>query len=175
MGCHRASEEPKTLVGATKLPSSAELHKETIVIARMGGEDAKDLLNIEVRPTNEVVVAHYRGHDKALVAQESLKVSVQDAERMRRMLWRLRPDDGAPAQKTVPIGCEYVYDAGFDWAVAFAREDKPANFLQFSLPYPRYCKTPAYAEARALITVVVGALPHSNVIEQFPPVGTHSP
>ena len=94
---------------------------------------------------------------------------------MRRMLWRLRPDDGAPAQKTVPIGCEYVYDAGFDWAVAFAREDKPANFLQFSLPYPRYCKTPAYAEARALITVVVGALPHSNVIEQFPPVGTHSP
>jgi hypothetical protein len=172
-GCHRTSEEPKTLVGATKLPSSADLHKETIIIARMGGKDAKDLLNIEVRPTNQVVAAHYGGHHKTLVAQESLKVSVQDAEAMRRMLWRLRPDDGAPAQKTVPVGCHYIYDAGFDWAVVYVPDDKPANYLAFSLPYPEYCKAPAYMEARALITAIVGALPRSSVVERFPPGRFH--
>jgi hypothetical protein len=179
-GCHRASEPPKSLVGATKLPSPADLQKETIIIARMGGKDANDQLNIEVRPTDQVVAAHYRGRDRALVAQESLHVSAQQAESLRRMLWRLRPDDGAPAQKTIPLGCHYVYDAGFDWAVAYLREDKPANFLEFTLPYPEYCNTPAYAEARELIGAVVGALPRSDVVQRFPPgklhpLGTYSP
>jgi len=168
-GCDRTAEPPKSLVGATRLPSSADLHKETIIIARKGGQDWNELLNIEIRPTNQVVAAHYHGEDKTPVAQESLKVSVQDAEQMRRVLWRLRPDDGAPAEKTVPVGCRYVDDAGFDWGVMYWREDKPANFLEFSLPYPEFCKAPAYREARALITAVVGALPRSNVVERFPP------
>jgi hypothetical protein len=174
-GCNRISQEPKSLVGATNLPSSDDLHKETIVIARMGGQDAKDLLNIEFRPTNQVVAAHYRGQDKTLVAQESLKVSRQDAERLRRMLWRLRPDDGAPAQKTVPVGCYYVYDAGFDWAVAYVREDRPANYLQSSLPRAGECKAPEYAEARMLIATVVGALPPSNIVQRFPPLAAGPP
>jgi hypothetical protein len=140
----------------------------------MGGPDAKDLLNVEIRPTNEVVTAHYRGPDKTLVAQENLKVSAQEVERLRQMLWRLRPDDGAPAQKTVPVGCHYVYDAGFDWAVDYVREDRPARFLEFTLPYSGYCKTPAYAEARQLIDDVLAALPRSDVVQRFPP-GTYHP
>jgi hypothetical protein len=146
----------------------------------MGGKDAEDLLNVAILPTNEVVAAHYRGPHKTPITQENLKVSAQDVERLRQMLWRLRPDDGAPAEKTVPVGFPYVYDAGFDWAVTYMREDKPANFIEFTLPYSGYCKTPAYTEARQLIAGVLGALPRSNVVQQFPPgsyhpLGTYSP
>ncbi|MGN6057896.1 MAG: hypothetical protein ACTHOI_04855 [Sphingomicrobium sp.] len=75
--------------------------------------------------------------------------------------------DGAPPQKTVPVGCDYVYDSGFDWAVVYVRADKAGTLLQFSLPSPKYCKASAYAKARGLITAVVGALPHSTVVERF--------
>lgn len=173
-GCDQESQPPRSLVGATKHVASADLHKETIIIARMGGQDAEDLLNIEIRPTNEVAAAHYRGHDKRPIAQENLKVSAQDVERLRRMLWRLRPDDGAPIQKIVPVGCHYVYDAGFDWAVVYVREDAPANMLEFTLPYPEFCKAPAYTAARRLIGDVLGALPRSTVVQRFPP-GTYHP
>jgi hypothetical protein len=166
-----------SLVGATKLPSSAELRKETLIIARMGGKGADDLLNIEIRPTNEVIAAHYRSPDKSKpIAQEKLNVSADEAERLRGLLWRLRPD----AAQTTPVGCDWVYDAGFDWAVVYVREDRPANMLTFTLPYPEYCKTRDYAEARELIEAVVKALPRSNVIQRFPPgkyhpLGTYSP
>jgi hypothetical protein len=178
-GCQRAAAPAKSLVGATKIPTSADLNKETIIIARMGGKDAEDTLNIEIRPTNQVVAAHYRGQDKRPVAQDNLSVSAGQAERLRQMLWRLRPDDGAPAQKTIPLGCNYVYDAGFDWAVAYVREDRPADLVQFTLPYPEYCRTAAYTEARELIGAVVGALPRSTVVQRFPtgrfhPLGTYS-
>ncbi len=181
MSCERrTAQQVQSLVGAKNLPSMADLHKETIALARMGGKDAKDTLTIEIRPTDEVVVSHSRGQDKAPLAQETGHLSGVKAESIRRRLWRLRPDDGAPAQNTIPLGCHYVYDAGYDWAVAYVRKDKPANFAMFTLPYAEYCNTPAYAEARDLIRAVVAALPHSNVIQQFPsgrfhPVATYSP
>ena len=180
VGCHRASEPPKSLVGSKNLPTFADLRKETILLARMGGQDAGDTLNIEIRPTNQVVVLHTRGANRRLVAQENFSVSANQAERLRQMLWRLRPDKGAPAQKTIPLGCNYVHDAGFDWAVAYVREDQPKDLLEFTLPYPDYCKTAAYAEAQELITAVIAALPPSAVVQRFPagrfePLGTYSP
>lgn len=180
-GCNRADEPRTSLVGATKLPSPADLRKETIIVARMGGKDAEDLLNIEIQPTNKVVAAHYRGNDRTTpVAEETSQVSASEAEYLRRMLWRLRPDDGAPTQKTIPIGCHYVYDAGWEWAVVYVREDRPADMLEFTLPYPEYCKTSAYSDAQQLIGKVLRALPRSDVVERFPPgryhpLGTYSP
>lgn len=180
ISCERRAVEPaQSLVGSKSLPSLADLHKETIALARMGGKDGKDTLTIEIRPTNEIVVSHFRGQDKTPVAQETGHLSGQQGESIRRMLWRVRPDYGAPAQKTIPLGCHYVYDAGYDWAVAYVRGDKPANFVIFTLPYREYCQTAAYAQARDLIGAVLGALPRSNVIQGFPPgrfhpLGTYS-
>src|SRR4051794_14544489 len=93
LGCQRASEMPTSLVGATIRPSSAELHKETLIIARMGGDNWNDLLNVEIWPSNRVVAAHYRGQDRSTpVAHEDLPMREADIERVRQMLWRLRPD-----------------------------------------------------------------------------------
>src|SRR5690349_7163264 len=83
-GCNRASEPTTSLVGATKLLSSKDLHKETIIIARRGGTD---VLYIEIRPTNEVVASSYRRDDRTRpVAQETLQISPAQADRVRRML-----------------------------------------------------------------------------------------
>src|SRR3954453_16720523 len=93
LNCQRASETPTSLVGATIQPSAAELDKETIIIARMGGENWNDLLTIEIWPSNRVVAAHYRGQDMSTpVAREVLPMREADIERVRQMLWRLRPD-----------------------------------------------------------------------------------
>jgi hypothetical protein len=178
--CNRAPARLPSLVGATKLPAPADLHKEVIVLARVGGSDAKDLLNIEIRPNNQVIADHYRGRDKPPVAHEDLHVSAQDVERLRRMLWRLRPDDGAPAEKAIPLGCHYVDDAGEEWQIGYARRDRPAHLELFELPYAEYCRSRAYIQARQLIADTINALPHSKVIEQFPsgrfhPLGTYSP
>ena len=168
LGCQRSSPQQPSLVGASKLPTSMELHKETLIIARMGGQDWKDQLNIEIWPSDRIVVAHYDEQDRNTpVAHEDLQMPAADVERIRQMLWRLRPDDGAPAQKTVPIGCTFIYDAGFDWAVAYVRSDRPASLLQFTLPDPKDCKSSAYSEAEKIIGAALRALPHSKVLEQF--------
>jgi len=156
-----------------------------IVIARMGGRDANDLLNIELWPDNTVVAAHYRQADRdyhqATLAREKLQASAQVVKRLRETFWRVRPEDHASAQNSVPLGCHYVYDAGFDWEVVFVRPDKPAGsqLLEFVLPYPEYCQSAAAAKARTLINDAIQALPRSNVIQQFPsgryhPLGTYS-
>lgn len=166
--CHRSSEVP-SLVGAKNLPSCAELHKETLFIAREGGANWKELLNIEIWPSNRVIAAHYRGQDQTTpIARENLRMSATDIERVRRMLWRLRPDDGAPAQKTVPVGCTYIYDTGYEWSVGYVRQDQPTKLLQFSLPSPDQCESAAYAEAQKVVAAAMRALPASRVIEQFP-------
>jgi hypothetical protein len=170
------NHEPKplpSLVGATELPSSADLNKESIVLARVGGSDGKDLLNIEIQPTGQLIASHIRDRDKLPVAEEELHLSRPEVERLRTMLWRLRPDDDAPAEKTIPLGCHWVYDAGEEWQLGYARRDRPANLVLFALPYPEYCRSPAYFEARDLIGEVMRALPPSKVIQQFPPGRFH--
>jgi hypothetical protein len=179
--CDRASHQPVSLVGATRLPSLADLRKETIVLAREGGTDGKEVLNIEILPGGEVVTARYRRPDmKNPVAKEQLQLSSEDVGRLRLMLWRLRPDGAAPADKTIPLGCRYVFDAGSEWDVAYVREDRPDELIMFSLPHREYCKTPAYAEARELIGAFLKALPSADLVERFPagrsyPLGTYSP
>ena len=173
-GCNRTPERLTSLVGATKVPSPEELQKETIIIARVGGKGGKDLLNIELRPTDSVEAVHYRGDDRTKpVAQVTLQVSASEAQRLRRMLWRLRPDDGAPAQKTVPVGCDYIYDASGDWSIAYVGNERPADLNQFTLPYAENCKSTAYDEAQRLIGQVLAALPRSALVEQFPPGRLH--
>jgi hypothetical protein len=169
IGCQRSSQPQTSLVGATKLPSAPELNKETLIIARMGGENWEDVLNIEIWPSDRIVAAHYQGQDRTTpIAREDLRMPTADIERVRRILWRLRPDEGAPAQRTVPVGCPYIYDAGFDWAVAYVRPDRPASLLQFTLPNPEDCKSSAYSEAKKIIGTAMRALPPSKVVEQFP-------
>ena len=173
-GCNRTPERLTSLVGATKVPSPEELQKETIIMARVGGKGAKDLLNIELRPPDSVEAVHYLGDDRTKpVAQVTLQVSASEVQRLRRMLWRLRPDDGAPAHKTVPMGCDYIDDASGDWSIAYVSNERPADLNQFTLPYAENCKSRAYGEAQRLIGQVLAALPRSALVKQFPPGRLH--
>jgi hypothetical protein len=178
--CNPSPLPSESLVGAQKLPSASDLQKETLIIARMGGEDGEELLNVKLRPDNTVLVEHSRRGDDRPLEQELLRPSAQAAEEVRHMLWRLRPEDSAPAQKTVPLGCSYVYDAGWDWSVVFWNPRKPAELPTFTLPYPEYCQPAAYKKARELIVDSLSALPSSEVVKHFPsgrlhPTGTYSP
>lgn len=168
-GCKAAPEPISSLVGATKLPSPADLEKEVIVLARVGGNDGEDLLNIEIHPTGDLLVSHTRNRAERPIAEERLHLSPLQLQRLRTKLWRLRPDNGAPADKSVPVGCRWVYDVGEDWQLGFVREDRPEDLVIFALPYPQYCRSRAYVEARQLIAEVTRDLPASKVIQRFPP------
>lgn len=179
-GCNPATEST-SLVGVSKPPSLAFLKTETIIIGRGAGRDGEDTLNIEIHPNDDVLISAYRkGNRNVPAAKESLKLASGRSEGLRRMLWRLRPADRASAQNSIPIGCRYVYDAGSMWSVIFMHADDPENMAIFELPYPDYCKTPAYGEAKKLIEQVLGALPRSGVVRQFPAgryrsLGTYRP
>lgn len=169
LACCNPSAETVSLVGAPKPPPLAYLERETIIIGRSAGSGGNDTLNIEVRPNNNILIAAYRkGNLETPAAREELQLSSAMAEGLRRMLWRLRPEDGASAQNSVPIGCRYVYDAGSMWSVTFVRAGDPVDMVVFELPYPEYCKTPAYREAKQLIEQVLEALPRSEVVRRFP-------
>jgi hypothetical protein len=169
VSCDRSPEPSLSLVGARAVTSAEELHKETLIITRSGGTDWGDLLNVEILPSDQIVVSHYRGGDQQTpIARENLRMPAADAEKVRRMLRRLRPDSDAPASKTVPLGCDYVYDAGFEWGVAYYHPDRPADLRLFGLPAAGSCNPSAYAEAMGVITTSMRSLPRSRVIEQFP-------
>lgn len=169
-GCDRSPDGSSSLVGASAVTSAEELHKETLIITRSGEEDWNDLLNVEVLPSDQIIVSHYRGRgdSQRTVARETLRMRAADVEKVRQMLWRLRPDPGAPATKTIPVGCDYVYDAGSEWGVAYYHPDRPAELILFGLPAAASCTPSAYANALAVITTSMGSLPRSRVIEQFP-------
>lgn len=180
LGCN-PSTDFASLVGSNRLPPLADLKKEAIILGRSGGKSGEYILNIEVRPNNNVLVKTYHENSmSAPVAMERLQISPTKADGLRRILWRLRPGIKASDQNSVPIGCRYVYDAGSLWSVTFVRPDDLANLVVFQLPYPESCATPAYEEAKQLIQQVLGALPPSNVVRRFPAgrqraLGTYTP
>lgn len=176
-GCKPEPEPNSSLVGATELPAFADLEKETIVLARSHENDGNDLLSIELNPTGDLLVSHYRREGRPLppdfedrlIADERLRISPLQLQRLRNKLWRLRPDDGAGVNQSIPVGCHWVYDGGEDWQLFFFRKERPEDAVIASLPYPRQCSSRAYVEARQLLAEVTRNLPASEILARFLP------
>lgn len=170
--CQGTPEAGRSLVGGGKLPQKSALAEETIVI---GTGNAADVINVEIRPNNQVVVSHYRHPALAQpVSQERSTLSFAQGQRVRRMLWRLRPSDAAPSQTAVPIGCPLSWgglhtgSAAAQWSVAFRQRGQHGKILVFLLPPNRYCKTHAFADAQQVIRQVLQVLPISESVQRFP-------
>jgi hypothetical protein len=145
------------LVGATDLPSSAELSLETIQINY--GAGSPDSLSYELSPNNTLTVTASIGRvgDKALERKATFALSSEHAWRARRMLWRLRPPtlEGAEYLTRLP-GCDpkSVHDFG-EAVVTFINEhNRSAKNAQVGivvLPNGGSCDTPGSKEARSVV------------------------
>jgi hypothetical protein len=170
-GCGAAGGDEQSLVGAKHLPSDAVLDRETIAIVRIGGLKGGELLTYELPPGGPVTVTHSRydrGSEPMVMAKEVLALPGEAAARARRLLRRLRPDDGASHAHSIPLGCAPITDIPHDAQIAFVPAGQRGNILLFNLPRVRDCGAPAAAEVRRVLDEAVSMLPVSRVARGFP-------
>ncbi len=175
IGCERAAiRSSESLVGAEQLPSITELRRETIHIVRHSGDEGLDshLLIYELRPDDALTVSHVvrpvrpGDVDEFNRGEERFQISAATADRLRHMLWRVRPERLEGLEYVaIPSGCQYhLHDWG-EVNVAFIGPDEEVG--AFMLPDHRNCDTPAAVEARSMIQAVFQALPQSSVANAF--------
>lgn len=166
--CDRSGTANETsLVDAQNVASQLDLTNETIIIFRdaSGG----GVLNYELHPDNQLLVKHlgWQGSQQRLLAEEKFALGEERAEKARRMLGRLRPDNDAPAGRSLPRGCGYVTDVQPEMGVGFSR-DNYSRFEQFSLPSEEQCQSPAAGQSRAILLDVLWSFPKSKIDARFP-------
>ena len=168
--CERSAIDPsESLVGAKALPPSSALSQEIIQINRgVGGRGyGDDFLSYELRPDNSLAVTHtFRPEDKVR-ASETFRLSAEVAEQARGALWRLRPNELQGVEQEIrPTGCDKIYDAGSEVAVAFISPDK--RIAVVDVPYRRDCDARSAKIARTIVGEVLTSFPKSNVAAGFP-------
>ncbi len=178
-GCNWEAQSPKSLVGATVLPSAEVLSKETIYITRGGSPDGgDDSLTYEWLPDGSLTITltftDYRLF-KTVKGRETLRVAPPVAAQARQLFWRLRPAklEGLEQWPARPIGCERQgpHDFG-EIAIGFIHEgpkpgidDDEVGLVE--LPTPQSCSTLAAAEARVVFREALALLPKSKVAAEF--------
>lgn len=168
--CERSAIEPsESLVGANALPPSSVLSQEIIQINRgFGGSGyGEDFLSYELRPDNSLAVTHTFRPEDRVRGSETFRVSAKVAEQARRALWRLRPDELRGVEhETRPTGCDKIYDAGSEAAVAFINPDE--RIAVVDLPYRGDCDAHSARIARTIVREVLTSFPKSKVAAGFP-------
>jgi hypothetical protein len=172
--CQRSAiDASQSLVGARKLPSAQALRDETIYFKVPGGVVGRDTLSIEMRPDNVIAITHARqpadySKSETVVGKETFNVPGQSAERVRRLLWRVRPEPLKGIEyETLPSNCpNRPIDAGYQVAVSFITPEKRVGV--FLLPYQGDCSTDAAAAARAVILQTLKTFPRSKIAADFP-------
>jgi hypothetical protein len=162
----------ESLVGAKRLPPTAELLRETIQINRdteFAGRH--QFLTFELRPNNSLSVTHaLEGYDgKDIVGKETFQLSPEVADSARKTLWRFRPENLRGVEDLAyPVGCRPPIDSGMEVAVAFfGRAPMQGDIGIFALPYA--CKEDQAAVARDVLGRMMQSLPASKVAAAFPP------
>src|SRR5687768_3862012 len=103
-----------SLVGATNLPSTEVLSRETLYITRGAKDWDGDRLAYELRPDGSLSITHtYLDGRKAkeeVRGKDTFRVQPEVAARFRRLMWRVRPDllegQGMEKNEVRPVGCE---------------------------------------------------------------------
>lgn len=91
-----AVQRSQSLVGAQGLPPRISLAEETIEITRTARSLSPygiRLLSYELAPDNRLTVSHITRGDQndAVLGRETFQLSADQGEKMRGLLWRLRP------------------------------------------------------------------------------------
>jgi len=170
--CGQSSfDASESLVGAKRLPSLTELHRETIQINRDTELDGRHhFLSFELRPDNSLSVTHsldgYDGND--LVGKETFQLPPDVADGARKTLWRFRPGSLQGVEDlTFPVGCRPPIDSGMEVAAAFfGKSPIQGDIGIFALPYA--CKEGQAAVARGALGRMMQSLPASKVAAAFP-------
>jgi hypothetical protein len=178
LSCSEAeTEASQSLVGARELPPAEALSRETIYITRNAGIEGVHRLSYEWSPDDRITISHtFRNRVGDIVEKgsETLRVSPEKAAKIRKMLWRLRPQtfEGVEQDKR-PVRCQR--HSSHDWGemgVAFIAEGarpggKKDEIGIFVLPSQESCNTPAAVEARKVAAEALSLLPVSKVASAF--------
>jgi hypothetical protein len=181
MSCSDPVIDPSTsLVGATDLPPAKVLSAERIYIT--WGGDGGHSLTYDWTPNNVITVTHeffdLRTYIAAKISQERLRVLPKNAEKARKLFWRMRPAnlDGLldfMDRDHRPQGCQRksLHDRG-EVRVAFISEGGKAEIDDdrlgvFRLHYKGSCNTAAAAEARKILRQALSMLPASKVAAEY--------
>jgi hypothetical protein len=175
-------EPSQSPVGAKKLPSANALLQETLYIARWRSMDGGDSLTYEMLPSDMLTITHkfsdYKSAKVVVKGRETFRVPPKDAARIRKLLWRLRPEklEGIDQQQR-PVGCTRldVHDWG-EAGITFAANSNAAGgkhkaIGNFILPTVGSCNTSAAVKARQVMSLAFSLLPASNVASSFERTG----
>lgn len=171
--CHGPAVVPNRLVAGTDLPAVAQLRRERIVIEQGFGGDGYGVhrLTYELATDNQLSIAYGLAGNPRPVVQNNFRLPAAEANRVRQLLWRLRPQELArewvgewPVR---PIGCERrsAHDLG-EVVVAFSGTNDDKGAL-FALPTTRSCDTSSARQARRVLKEVVASLPASEIVAEF--------
>jgi len=146
-----------------------KLSTEAIQINRRGGPLRDHMLTYDLSPSNSLTVAHtvdQLGGAKTL-ATATFHLTPEAANRVRTVLWRVRPERLTGIQNiTLPTGCTVVVDASPQANVVFA--DAKQRLGISSIPSERVCDTPQARQARQLVSGVVAFFPGRSLAAEFP-------
>ena len=178
--CDRPAIKPgDSLVGARELPSATALSREIIQINQgFRSMGTTGLLTYELRPENKLTIT-LTHHDRVTLKEvtdgkESFQLTSDVASRVRRKLWRLRPETLRGIEwVTRPSDCPPPPTDTFpDASIAFIAEGPKPGIEDDRLgltdvPSSYTCKTKQGDEARTLTQRVLQSFPASKVAAEF--------
>lgn len=181
--CHRSAIEPsQSLVGAKQLPSAKTLSRETVQINSGGFGLLSPMspgdLTYELRSDDSLWIKHTKYDPKTIkyvtIGQETIRLPSDVATRVKRMLWRLRPERLEGIEHiTLPLGCPPPpIDSSPDFFLDFIAEgqnsDHPDDRVAIvNLPNASNCGTSQAADARNLVRKALQSFPPSKVAREY--------
>lgn len=172
--CDEPKVVPERLVSGSNLPVAGELTRETILIEQgFGGEGyGVHRLTYRVTPDDQLAIAYGLVTQGQPVAKENFGLQSDEADRIREILWRLRPQvltpDWVDEWSARPLGCKMQgpHDQG-EVVVAYISGKNDDEGASFELPTVQSCDTPAARQARQLLQQVFSSFPNSEIVTEF--------
>lgn len=172
--CDKAAVAPARLVPGDNLPASRVLTRETILIEQGFGGDGYGVhrLRYQLTPDDQLAIEYGLITQLRPVVKNNFRLQSNEADRIRKMLWRLRPQamtsDWMAEWAIRPIGCEIQgpHDQG-DVVVAYISGDNGEEGAAFELPTVHSCDTPAAMQARQVLQQLFSSFPESPIVTEF--------
>lgn len=171
--CESESPVPDRLVPGEVYFSQGSGQEIILISQGFGGEGlGMHRLTYELAPDDELKVSYHLMTESQAMAEESHSLSAEAASRLRRDLWRLRPEKSSDNVfenwPTLPLGCNRAgpHDFPETWVLFLPDQNKPEG-RAFDLPSTESCNSSAAQQARLLIEGTITSFPNSKIADEF--------